>query len=70
MSPGNQRVLELNALAASVMAAREIPVVDLFATMTQCGAACDACKPHCDAAGYEYLVAHAIAPAIEKALAA
>ena len=35
----------------------------------RCGAVCSACKPHCNAAGYEYLVNNAIVPAIKKALA-
>ena len=70
VSASNKRVKELNAIAARVMAQRAIPVVDLFKTMDECGAPCAACKPHCGAAGYKYLVTHAIVPAIEKALRA
>ena len=51
------------------MAARKITVVDLYATMTACGnVTCGSCKPHCGAAGYNYLVDKAIVPAIKKAL--
>jgi hypothetical protein len=42
VSASNKRVLELNAIAAEVMAARSIPIVDLFQTMNECGAPCDA----------------------------
>ena len=69
VSPNDKKVQELNAVAAGVMAARGIATVDLYATMTQCGAACSDCKPHCPPGGYQYLVDHAIAPAIRKALA-
>jgi hypothetical protein len=41
----------------------------LYKTMHECGDACKDCKPHCPAAGYQYLVDHAIVPAIKKALA-
>jgi hypothetical protein len=68
VTPGNQRVLELNELALHVMEERNITFVDLFQTMTDCGAICSACKPHCDAQGYQYLVDHAIAPAIKHAM--
>ena len=40
VSPSDQRVIELNAIAAGIMASRKITVVDLYATMTQCGTAC------------------------------
>jgi hypothetical protein len=66
--PGEQRVLEMNALAATIMAARNIPVVDLYQTMTDCGDTCKDCQPHCSPAGYQYLVDHAITPAVRAAL--
>lgn len=68
ITPGNQRVLELNAIATKVMQERNITVVDLFETMTQCGSTCNSCNPHCNAAGYQYLVEHAIVPAIQNVL--
>ena len=68
VSPDDKRVQELNLLARHIMAARDIPVVDLYAAMTACGKACAGCRPHCPAAGYEYLVEHAIIPAIRRAL--
>ena len=70
VSPNDQKVLELNEIAAGVMAKRNITVVDLYATMTACGnVTCGACKPHCGTSGYTYLVENAIVPAIKKALA-
>jgi len=68
VTPGNQRVLELNELASHIMEARNITYIDLFQTMTECGEICNACNPHCDGKGYQYLVDHAIAPAIKNAL--
>ena len=62
-------MMELNEIAAAVMAARKIATVDLYATMAACGGDCKACKPHCGPAGYTYLTDHAIVPAIKKALA-
>jgi len=70
VSPSDKRVIELNAIAARVMGARGITVVDLYATMTKCGKTCSGCKPHCDGPGYQYLVDNAIIPAIKKALTA
>ena len=35
-----------------------------------CAGGAGSCKPHCGAAGYNYLVDNAIVPAIKKALAA
>eukprot|EP00041_Stephanoeca_diplocostata_P029937 m.893475 g.893475 ORF g.893475 m.893475 type:complete len:86 (+) comp23660_c1_seq3:343-600(+) len=58
-----------NAIATDIMRQHNIPVVDLYATMEACGTACVACKPHCEPAGYEYLVTNAIAPAVKKLLA-
>lgn len=69
VTPGNRRVLELNAIATEIMTQRNITTVDLFATMTACGDPCKSCAPHCGPAGYQYLVDHAIAPAIRSALA-
>ena len=69
VSPGDKQVRELNAVALEIMTARNITTVDLYKTMTTCGKTCSGCKPHCDAAGYQYLVDAAIAPAIRKALA-
>lgn len=68
VSPGNKRVIELNAIAAAIMSARNIDTLDLHATMVKCGTLCFDCKPHCGPAGYQYLVENAIAPRIEKAL--
>ena len=69
VSPNDQRVIELNDIAKGVMDSRNITVVDLYATMTACGKLCSGCKPHCsNPAGYQYLVDHAIVPAIKKAL--
>lgn len=68
ISPSDKRVVELNQLAASIMAARNVTVVNLYATMEQCGAACSGCKPHCPPSGYQYLTDKAIVPAIKKAL--
>eukprot|EP00040_Diaphanoeca_grandis_P010557 m.54100 g.54100 ORF g.54100 m.54100 type:complete len:420 (-) comp21866_c0_seq1:347-1606(-) len=68
VSPSDKRVIELNAIATTIMNANNIPVVDLYATMTACGDACKACQPHCGPAGYKYLVENAIEPAIKKAL--
>jgi hypothetical protein len=70
VSPGEQRVRELNEIAGKVMHAKNITVVDLHQTMVECGAVCKECRPHCPPAGYQYLVDHAIAPAIKKALQA
>jgi len=69
VSPTDKRVIELNALAKVIMTERNITTVDLYKTMTQCGAACAGCKPHCPPSGYEYLVSKAIVPSILKALA-
>ena len=53
MGPNDQKVLELNEIAAGVMAQRSITVVDLYDTMTKCGnVTCGGCKPHCGTAGY------------------
>eukprot|EP00041_Stephanoeca_diplocostata_P029935 m.893447 g.893447 ORF g.893447 m.893447 type:complete len:293 (+) comp23660_c1_seq2:155-1033(+) len=67
--PNNVRVRAQNAIATDIMRQHNIPVVDLYATMEACGTACVACKPHCEPAGYEYLVTNAIAPAVKKLLA-
>lgn len=64
----NVRVRALNKVAAAVMQRQGVPVVDLYATMKACGTDCEACKPHCQPAGYSYLVQHAIAPAVLAAL--
>ena len=69
VSPGDKRVLELNEIASAVMAQHNVPVVDLYKAMRECGEPCYPCKPHCGAAGYQYLASHAIVPAIKKALA-
>jgi len=68
VSPGDRRVLELNELAATVMAKHGVTVVDLYAAMEKCGETCKDCKPHCSAAGYQWLADNAIVPAIKKAL--
>jgi hypothetical protein len=69
LAPNDLKVMQLNELAAAVMSPRNITVVDLYATMTRCGnVTCGACRPHCGAAGYSYLVDHAIVPAIKQAL--
>ena len=59
VSPGDKRVLELNEIASAVMAKHNVPVVDLYKAMRECGEPCYPCKPHCGAAGYQYLASHA-----------
>lgn len=68
VSPDDKRVQELNEIASQIMSKRNITVVDLYKTMTECGEACKGCKPHCPPEGYEYLTEHAIVPAIKRAL--
>jgi len=64
----NLKVQALNKAARGVMAAAGIKVLDLYQTMKSCGTACTQCKPHCQPAGYSYLVDNAIAPAVRAAL--
>lgn len=69
-APDNIKVQQLNVAALSVIAkaAHPITVLDLYATMKACGAACATCKPHCEPTGYQYLVTNGLAPAVKKAL--
>jgi len=67
-APDRTKVEQLNAAALKVVAAHNIAVVDLYATMEACGAACDGCKPHCGPDGYAYLVEHGLLPAVRKLL--
>ena len=76
-SPGNlqdQKVQQLNSIAKEVMDtgagsnSSAVTVVDLHATMLTCGDACKSCAPHCGPDGYQYLVDHALAPAVKAAI--
>ena len=67
-SPNDKRAQRLNAIAAEIMGARGITIIDLYRTMLECGDACKTCKPHCGPEGYQYLTDHAIVPAIKAAL--
>ena len=67
-APDNVKVRDLNTIAKTIMDKRNILVVDLYATMKTCGPVCEACKPHCEPEGYQFLVDHAIAPAVKAHL--
>jgi hypothetical protein len=67
-SPDHAKVIALNTAATQIVSAHSITVIDLYATMKACGAACDACKPHCQPEGYQYLVTNGLYPAVKKAL--
>ena len=62
----------LNAAAARIMASNNIWTVDMHGPLiAKCGAAPTAAFcPHCNSAGYTWLVQTAIAPAIRAALTA